>query len=70
MFKLKFYSWLWCINWYKAFPSDFHPFTPGLEMKFALEEALKVKSKVILGGLTFDELAIDAFNHEPRFDIF
>lgn len=38
-FKARFYSWLWFINWYKAFPTDFHPFTPGLEMKFALEEA-------------------------------
>jgi len=26
-------------NALKAFPSEFHPFIPGLEMKFAIEAA-------------------------------
>jgi len=26
-------------NSIKAFPDDFHPFIPGLEMKFAIEAA-------------------------------
>lgn len=55
---MRFYSWLWSINWYKALPTDFHPFTPGLEMKFALEEAVKNNSKVILGGLAIDETSL------------
>jgi hypothetical protein len=38
----------------KHFPKDFHPFIPGLEMKFALESAKKVNSKVVLGGLELD----------------
>lgn len=69
-FKARFYSWLWAINWYKAFPTDFHPFTPGLEMKFAIEEAQKAKSKVILGGLAIDETTLQSFKSEPRFDVF
>lgn len=41
VFKVKLYTWLWGANWFKAFPRDFHPFTPGLEAKFAIEEAKK-----------------------------
>lgn len=38
-FKFKFYPWIAMLNWLKGFPSDFHPFIPGLEMKLALESA-------------------------------
>jgi len=37
-------------NLLKFFPKDFHPFIPGLEMKFAIEAAEKIKSKIIFGG--------------------
>lgn len=43
-FALRFYSWLFVLNYMKHLPKDFHPFIPGLEMKFALESAEKVKS--------------------------
>jgi hypothetical protein len=33
------------------FNDDFHPFIPGLEMKYAIEEAEKHNSKVVFGGL-------------------
>jgi len=48
VFKIKLYLWLYGINWFKgifyfksfkAFPTDFHPFIPGLEMKYAMEAA-------------------------------
>ncbi len=38
-FALRFYSWLFVLNSIKGFNKDFHPFIPGLEMKFAIESA-------------------------------
>ena len=40
------------------FPSDFHPFIPGLEMKFAIEAAKNLNKPVILGGLALDEKSL------------
>jgi len=37
MFKMRLYAWLFTIDAFKAFPNDFSPFTPGLEVKFAVE---------------------------------
>lgn len=60
IFWLKFYTWLAAINTAKgsysylsiiAFNSDFHPFIPGLEVKYAIEEAQKLNSKVMFGGM-------------------
>lgn len=53
-FMIRLYSWLFVVNYMKHFPKDFHPFIPGLEMKFALESAKKVKAQVVLGGLELD----------------
>jgi len=39
MFKLRLYPWIAAINAIKGFPGDFHPFIPGLEMKYAVELA-------------------------------
>jgi hypothetical protein len=41
---MRFYSWLWVASFLKYFPKDFHPFIPGLEMKFAIEAAVKNNS--------------------------
>ncbi|EGR31941.1 hypothetical protein IMG5_099690 [Ichthyophthirius multifiliis] len=68
IFKSKFYSWLLVINWFKATPNDFHPFVPGLEMKFAIEEAQKLQIPVTLGGLAIDDVSIQALKNEPRMD--
>lgn len=56
------------MNLFLAFPTDFHPFIPGLEMKLALEEAEKLNSKVVLGGLELDPEAINALLTEKRMD--
>lgn len=45
----------------KYFPKDFHPFIPGLEMKFALESAKSVNAKIVLGGNELDQNSLDAF---------
>lgn len=60
-FALRFYSWLFVLNYMKYFGKDFHPFIPGLEMKFALETAKKVDARVVLGGLELDQNSLDAF---------
>ncbi len=52
--KMRLYSWFFVANLIKYFPKDFHPFLPGLEVKFALESAKKCESKIILGGLELD----------------
>jgi len=51
-----------------AFPSDFHPFIPGLEIKYAIEEANKLKVPVVLGGLEIDDVTLAALKVEPRMD--
>ena len=52
--------------YFKGFPSDFHPFIPGLEIKFALEGAEKLNSKIILGGLELDETTLLALLTEKE----
>lgn len=42
------------------FPEDFTPFSPGLEMKFALEAAEKNNAKVHFGGVEFDPVTVEA----------
>ena len=84
VFKARLFSWLAFMNfikgnfffylnyflniYLKGFPSDFHPFIPGLEMKFALEGAEKLNSKIILGGLELDETTLFALLTEKRMD--
>ena len=48
---MRFYSWLYLANLIKYFPKDFHPFIPGLEMKFAIEAAEKNCAEVKYGGM-------------------
>lgn len=69
MFKIKLYTWLYGINWFKSFPTDFHPFIPGLEMKYALETAEALGKNVVLGGLAIDEKALSSMRVETRLDV-
>jgi len=43
-------------NFIKYFPKDFHPFIPGLEMKFAIEAAEKINAKLVYGGNELSKL--------------
>jgi len=45
---------------YMRWTPDFHPFTPGLEMKYAIEEAWKVNAKIIYGGLEINGETLEA----------
>mmetsp|Transcript_81380 Transcript_81380/g.94873 ORF Transcript_81380/g.94873 Transcript_81380/m.94873 type:complete len:440 (+) Transcript_81380:25-1344(+) len=66
LFKLRFYPWLVVLNLIKRFPSDFHPFTPGLEMKYAIEEGQKAGAKVVFGGLALDPSTVHGLYLERR----
>ena len=39
LWRLRYYSWCAMMKGVASFPNDFNPFTPGLETKFAIEEA-------------------------------
>lgn len=52
-----------------AFPNDFSPFTPGLEMKFAVDAAKAGNKPLVLGGLAVDDVALEGLRVEPRMDI-
>lgn len=66
IFKSRFIAWAFTINWLLSFPKDFHPFTPGLEMKFAVEAAEKADSKLTFLGTEFNEETMEAMSTEKR----
>lgn len=55
---------------YKALPHCYNPFTPGLEVKYALEEATKLDSKLVFLGYEFDEFTWSNFYHENRYTLY
>lgn len=69
MFYVKYYLWFSTFKFLMALSPDFHPITPGLEVKLAIEEAKKLNKKVIFGGEAFGAEDVAAFRHEPRMDI-
>jgi hypothetical protein len=49
--------WLWSFKIFSSnliiklgFPTDFTPFHPGLEMKYAIEEGEKANARIVFGG--------------------
>jgi len=69
VFKTRFYPWMFTLTQMFGFPSDFHPFTPGLEMKYAIEQALAGNSKLIFGGQEINPGTLYALRTEKRFDL-
>jgi len=49
-----------------AFPDDFTPFIPGLEMKYALEEAEKNNTHVHFAGMAITDSTIQSLRAETR----
>jgi pheromone shutdown protein TraB len=45
---------------------EFNPFLPGVEVKYALEEANKLNSKVVFLGYEFDKKTVHRLHHENR----
>lgn len=68
IFQARLYPWLLIANAWKNFPTDFHPFIPGLEMKFAIEEAKKIGAHIHFSGLQLNQQTVDALSHEKRMD--
>eukprot|EP01016_Furgasonia_blochmanni_P050714 TRINITY_DN787_c0_g1_i2.p1 TRINITY_DN787_c0_g1~~TRINITY_DN787_c0_g1_i2.p1 ORF type:complete len:497 (-),score=170.05 TRINITY_DN787_c0_g1_i2:700-2190(-) len=69
IFKLRLYPWLFFLNWFNRFPADFHPFTPGLEMKYAVEEAQKLGANVHFAGLEINPEILNGLALEKRMDL-
>lgn len=38
LWRARLALWLWAFKVFSRFPTDFTPFAPGLEMKYAIEE--------------------------------
>jgi hypothetical protein len=49
-----------------ALPKDFNPVMPGLEVKYAIEEAKKLDSKVVFLGYEVDDNTVHRLYHENR----
>ncbi len=47
-------------------PYDFNPFAPGLEVKYALEEAEKLNAKIVYLGYEIDNATHVRLEHENR----
>lgn len=56
-------------RWLYRIPLDINPFAPGLEVKYALEEATKLNAKIVYLGYEFDKSAAQRFYHENRYTI-
>lgn len=50
-------------------PICYNPYLPGLEMKYACEEAQKCGSKIVFLGSEFDDWTLNAIRHEKRFTL-
>jgi hypothetical protein len=57
LWNVRLALWLWSfkifssnLHFKSGFPTDFTPFSPGLEAKFAIEEGEKNKAKIVFGG--------------------
>lgn len=66
LWRARYYVWMATMHLAAGFPADFTPFTPGLEIKFALEAAEKNNSKIHFGGIEFDPVAIEALRTETN----
>jgi hypothetical protein len=51
-------------------PNDFHPFIPGTEMLYAIQEAQKLGAQIHFGGLAIEPATLEAINLEKRADAF
>ena len=66
MFKARLYTWLKTAEMVIPCPEDFNPFMPGLEMKYAIEEALKSNSHLHFAGMEINGSTLDGLAHEKR----
>jgi hypothetical protein len=68
VFWARLYTFLYQMDKIRGFGTEFNMFTPGLEMKFAIEEAQKHNAKIVYGGLAVNNSDIQALKVETRMD--
>lgn len=68
-FDLRWNLFKACAGMVYKLPYDFNPFAPGLEVKYALEEANKINSKVVFLGSEIDVKTSTRFYHETRYTL-
>lgn len=61
---MRYHAWCAMMGATVSFPNDFSPFTPGLEIKFAIEEATKMGSETIFGGVEKDAITMEGLRIE------
>ena len=69
IFWSRFRTYAGLFNWHFKIPSNFNFMKPGLEMKFALEEAEAVGAKTYFLGPEFDRRTWQRLWHETRMNI-
>mmetsp|Transcript_8923 Transcript_8923/g.9272 ORF Transcript_8923/g.9272 Transcript_8923/m.9272 type:complete len:381 (-) Transcript_8923:118-1260(-) len=52
-----------------SLPLEFNPFLPGLEVKYTLEEATKLNSKIVFLEHEFNDITANKIKHDRRFTI-
>lgn len=68
--KLKWFVFNGMWKWNYSLPMEYNPFTPGLEVKYAIEEAKKLNSNIVYMDYELDPLTKNKLYHETRFSIF
>ena len=66
LFWFKFYTYSLMFKFHFKFPQNFTFLKPGLETKFALEEAEKIGAKTYFLGAEFNEDTWNRLYHEKR----
>ena len=68
-FRFRLLSYLGCVKLHYRIPSNWGFYKPGLEVKFALEEAEKVGANVHFMGPTFNKTTWTRLMHETRLNL-
>jgi pheromone shutdown protein TraB len=68
-FNLRFSAFALSAKYWFGLPLNYNPFLPGLEVKYACEEAEKLNSKIVFMGYELNQYAWDRFYHDNRYSI-
>jgi pheromone shutdown protein TraB len=68
--RLRFYLFNFLFKLFTGIQVGKNPFLPGLEIKYAIEEAEKLNSKVVFLGNEIDQQTQARLAHETRFTLF
>lgn len=70
IFEMRYFSWLYTLNFLMGTGTDFHPLQPGLEVKYACESAQQVDADIEYLGTAFDQRYLDELQIEKRLNFF